>query len=372
MKLICDARELAESVGIAATVVPARSSKPVLMNLALVASGDTLEILATDLEVGLRVTVRKVEIEQEGATLVNAQRFSQILKELDDERVELHDPESSGAGCIIEAAGARFHLYGEDFAEYPSISRFGDDAGAFSFPAEGFCEMVQKTTFAAAVEKTRYAMNGVRMEIKPDKLSFVATDGRRLAMIERALDKGSEDPLAVVVPTKGLSMVTRLLMAGEEMVFMRFEETQVLIKSACAEISARLVEGHFPPYENVIPKTLDKELELDREAFMAKVRIAALLTTRESQTVKFRFDKEGLHLSARAVDVGESRVQMGLPYDHEPVAIGFNPAFVLDALKVITTEKVRFRFSDPKGAAMLEEAGGLSYVVMPINLGEDE
>jgi DNA polymerase III subunit beta len=368
MKLICDARELSESVTIAATVVPSRSSKAILMNLAFVAKDGILEILATDLEVGLRVTVRKVEIEQEGAILVNAGRMAQILKELGDDKVEISEAENSG--CVIKGSGCRFHVYGEDYAEYPAIGRFGDEAGALSLPADNFQEMVGKTGFAAAVEKTRYAMNGIRCEINSERLCFVATDGRRLAMISRTLKKGVDEPIAVVVPTKAMNMVSRLLTAGEETIFMRFEETQVLIKSACAEISARLVEGHFPPYENVIPKDTTKVLTLQKEEFASKLRQASLMTTRESQTVKFAFEEGRLNLSARTVDIGESQVFMDLPYEGEKVAIGFNPQFVLDALKVMSKKDFKFRFSDPKGAALLEEENGLTYVVMPINLGE--
>lgn len=370
MKLICDARELSESVTIAATVVPSRSSKPILMNLAFVAKDGVLEILATDLEVALRVTVRKVEIEQEGAILVNAGRMAQILKELNDDKVEVSEAENSG--CVIKAAGCRFHVYGEEFAEYPAIGRFGDEAGALTIPADDFQEMVAKTAFSAAVEKTRYAMNGIRCEIKDTHLCFVATDGRRLAMIQRTLEKGVEENVAVVVPTKGMNMVSRLLTAGEENIFLRFEESQVLIKSACAEISARLVEGHFPPYENVIPKELTKELLLTKDEFASKLRQASLMTTRESQTVKFLFDADRLDLSARTVDIGESQVSMDIAYSDEKVAIGFNPQFVLDALKVMDKAQFKFRFSNPKGAALLEEENGLTYVVMPINLGEGE
>ena len=136
MKLICDARELAESLTIAATVVPTRSSKPVLMNLALLARDGILEILATDLEVGVRVTVRKVEIDQEGAVLLNAARAAQILKELGDERVEIESDESSG--CVISSKGCRFHVFGEDFEEYPQISHFGSETGAIAIPAEAY------------------------------------------------------------------------------------------------------------------------------------------------------------------------------------------------------------------------------------------
>jgi DNA polymerase III subunit beta len=370
MKLICDARELSECVTIAATIVPARSSKQILMNLALVAKDGILEILATDLEIGLRLTVRKVEIEQDGAILVNAGRMAQILKELNDEKVEISEAENSG--CVIKASGCRFHVYGEDFAEYPSIGRFGDESGALSIPADDFREMVDKTGFAAAVEKTRYAMNGIRCEINSKNLCFVATDGRRLAMIARPLAKGSEEPIAVVVPTKGMNMVSRLLAAGEKNVFIRFEETQALIKSACAEISARLVEGHFPPYENVIPKDTTKEISIDRDDFASKLRQASLMTTRESSTVKFLFDSDRLDLSARTVDVGESQVSMELPYQDEKVSIGFNPQFILEALKVMDKNKFKFRFSGPKGAALLEEENGLTYVVMPINLADSD
>lgn len=369
MKLTCDARELAESVAIAATIVPKQSARRVLVNLALVARDGVLEILATDLEVGLRVFVKKVDIETEGAVLVNANRAAQVLKELREARVEISADE--GSGCIFVAEGCRFHVYGEDFGEYPEISRFGDPEGALSIPAEDFREMVHKTQFAAAIDQTRYAMNGILCQITESTLRFVATDGKRLAMIHRPMKGLATESISAVVPTKGMNMVTRLLMAGEEAIFLRFDETQALIKSECAEISARLVEGHFPPYEQVIPKNLSKELSLDAEEFASAIRKASLLTNRESQAVRFQFSKDKLEMLSRVADIGESRVVFPLSYDHEPVAIGFNPQFILDAIKVIDQDKVTFKFNDPKGATLLEEDNGLRYVVMPINLPAD-
>jgi len=368
MKLTCDARELSEAVSIAATVVPSRSSKPVLMNVALVAKDGQLEVLGTDLEVSLRIHVRRVEVESDGAVLINASRASQILKELSAERVELSADEHSG--CVIKTAGSRFHVYGEDFGEYPAVASFGDESAAFAFPTKDFREMVTKTSFAAHVEKTRYAMNGILVQRNDADLVFVATDGKRLAMMKRPISTGAE-PHSAVVPTKAMNTVTRLLSQDEATVLMRFEDSQVLFKSNDAEVFARLVEGHYPPYEQVIPKELSKTLDLDREEFSRALRKASLLTTRDSQSVRFFFHDDGLDLSARVVDVGESRVHVDLPYAYEELSIGFNPQYIIDALKVIESQRFSLKLSTTKGAALIEEEGGLTYVVMPINLGDD-
>jgi DNA polymerase-3 subunit beta len=177
-----------------------------------------------------------------------------------------------------------------------------------------------------------------------------------------------------------------LLAAGDEAVAVRVEESQVFLKTSRGVVAARLVEGHFPPYEDVLPRSLDKKLDLSKEAFGAALRRASLLTTRESLAVRFQFSREGLELTARVPEVGESRVRFPLEYPFEPLEVGFNPQFLQDVLRVLDAERVRLELRDAQSAALvkglepapegagaapgaLREMPGFLYVVMPINLG---
>lgn len=375
-KIVCDVRELLDAVGTCASIVPGKGPKPFLSNILLRTHEGALEVFGTDLEISLRLKVERVEVVREGTVLVNAARALSILREFQGERVELEADERSG--CVLKTPDARYHVLGDDPHDYPELPKL-DFEGSVVLKAQDLVQMVARTHFAAAVEKTRYAMNGILLDLKEKRLRLVATDGKRLALAERALENAIAKPVFAVVPTKGLALLKNLLAQGEESVSLRFEESQVFLKTSRAVLSARLVEGHFPPYEDVLPKDLEKKLDVDREAFQSALRRAALLTTRESQAVRFQFSREGLELTARVPEVGESRVRFAVDYPFEKLEIGFNPQFLQDALKVLESRTVRFELRDAQSAALLkelsvtdagtQEVAGYLYVIMPINLG---
>jgi DNA polymerase-3 subunit beta len=376
-KIVCDVRELLDAVSACAAIAPTKGPKPFLSNLLLRTHDGVLEVFGTDLEISLRLRVERVEVVRDGTVLVNAARALSILREFQGERVELEADERSG--CILKTPDARYHILGDDPHDYPEIPKL-DVESSVVLKAQELVQMVSRTHFAAAVEKTRYAMNGILLDLKDRRLRLVATDGKRLALAERTLDTPVAKPVFAVVPTKGLTLLKSLLAAGEESVSLRFEESQVFLKTSKAVLAARLVEGHFPPYEDVLPKTLEKKLDLDRDAFQSALRRASLLTTRESQAVRFHFSRDGLELTARIPEVGESRVRFPIDYPFEKLEVGFNPQFLLDVLKVLEARNVRLELRDAQSAALVKELGtaegggtvetpGFLYVIMPINLG---
>ncbi|MCO5165799.1 MAG: DNA polymerase III subunit beta [Planctomycetes bacterium] len=371
LKVRGDAKELAEAIGIAASVAPAKSPRPVLQNLLLDARDGVLEVTGTDLDVAIRVRSERVDVASEGRVLVNAARFQQILRELVGEQVEIETDER--AGCIISTGDSRFHVMGEEPEDFPELAAWKGE-GTFQLPASRLVEMIRRTHFAAHPEKTRYAMNGILIDLKDQRLRLVATDGKRLSMCERPTDEAAvKSPVFVVVPTKAMQLLQRVVGSGEEHVEVSVEPAQVQFRTAQATVMARLIEGHFPPYEDVLPKSHDKKLQLPREGFLSALRRASLLATKDSQAVRFRFAREGLELTARVPEVGESRVQFPLDYPFDELTIGFNPAFFADVLKVLTTTEFVLQLKDTRSAAVVQEQdkdGGLFvYLVMPLNLG---
>jgi DNA polymerase-3 subunit beta len=369
LKVRGDAKELAEAIGLAASVAPAKSPRPVLQNLLLDAHDGVLEVTGTDLDVAIRVRIERVDVASDGRVLVNAARFLQILRELVGDQVEVETDER--AGCIISTGDSRFHVMGEEPEDFPELAPWKGD-GSFRLGAADLVEMIRRTHFAAHPEKTRYAMNGILIDLKDERLRLVATDGKRLSMCERPAS-AVKAPVFVVVPTKGMTLLQRVVAPGEEHVEVSVEPAQVLFRTANATVMARLVEGHFPPYEDVLPKSHDKTLVLPREGFLSALRRAALLATKDSQSVRFKFAREGLELTARVPEVGESRVQFPMDYPFDELQIGFNPAFFVDVLKVLTTAEFTLQLKDTRSAAVVVEQGkdGASfvYLVMPLNLG---
>ncbi len=370
LKLRGDAKDLAESIGIAASVAPGKSPKPVLQNLLLDAHDGVLEVTGTDMDVAVRVRIERVEVLSDGRVLVNAARFLQILRELSGDQVELETDER--AGCILTTGDSRFHVMGEEAEEFPELPAWKSD-GAISLKAAELVEAIRRTHFAAHAEKTRYAMNGVLVDLQGSRLRLVATDGKRLSMVERPTDKAVKAPVFVVVPTKGMTLLQRVVGAGEETVEVAVESSQVVFRTANATVLARLIEGHFPPYEDVLPKAHDKKLQVNRESFLGALRRAALLATKDSQAVRFAFGREGLELTARVPEVGESRVAFPLDYPFDPLETAFNPQFFADVLRVLGGAEFNLLLKDARSAAVVREddpAGGtFVYLVMPLSLG---
>lgn len=364
-----DARELSDSVALAASVAPTKSPRAVLQNLLLRGRDGVLEVTGTDLEVAIRVRIEKVEILQDGLLLVNAARFLQILRELSGEQIEVTTDER--AGCTIATGDARFQVLGEDAGDYPELSEWPGE-GAFSLEAQQLVDMVRRTAFATHAEKTRYAMNGILLDLKDERVHLVATDGKRLALCERPLSFKVEKPVHVVVPTKGMTLLQRVLGSSREQVQLAIEDNQVHIKTSFALLSCRLVQGHFPPYEEVLPKDHDKPLTLPRDSFLSALRRASLLATKDTQAVRFHFGREGLELTARVPEVGESRVQFPLDFPYDDLEIGFNPSYFADVLKILDTTEFLLELKDQKSAAVVREETENSryvYLVMPLSLG---
>jgi DNA polymerase III subunit beta len=370
LKFAGDAKELADRIGVAASVAPSRSTRPVLQSLLLNAHDGVLDVTGSDMEVAICVRIEHVEVMQDGKVLVNAARFLQILRELTGERVEIETNEL--AGCTIRTADAQFQVMGESAEDYPQQGAWPEE-GAFQLKADQFLEMIRRTHFAAHPEKTRYAMNGILLDLKGSRVHLVATDGKRLSMCEWPLDFEVKEPIHVVVPTKGMTLLQRVVQTGEEFVEISVGGSRVFLKTAGAMVSARLVEGHFPPYEEVLPKDHDKLLTLPRESFLCALRRAALLGTKDSQAVRFAFQRQGLELTARVPEVGESRVSFPHDYPYDEMEIGFNPTYFSDLLKVLSTTEFVLELKDAKSAAVIRESGDKGqryvYLVMPLNLG---
>ena len=368
LKVRGDARELADAIGLAAAVAPAKSPRPVLQNLLLEAREGVLHVTGTDLDIAIRVTAERVEVGAEGSVLVNAARIQQILRELVGEEVTIET--DARQGCIVATGDARFHVMGEEPVDYPELGAWRPD-GAVKLEAKALSEMIRRTHFAAHPEKTRYAMNGILVDLREQRLRLVATDGKRLAMCERPVDVKVKAPVFVVVPTKAMTLLQRVV-GEEEQIELKVEGSQVQVRARSATISARLVEGHFPPYEDVLPPEHDRKVKVAREPFALALRRAGLLGTKDSQAVRFQFGREGLTLTSRVPEVGEARIQFPLDFPWEPLAVGFNPQFFADVLKVIEKTELDLEIKNAESAAVIrekDERGAFIYLVMPLDIG---
>ncbi|MFC1806522.1 DNA polymerase III subunit beta, partial [Planctomycetota bacterium] len=345
------------------SVVQQRPTRPILSTVLLVAKDGKLEIHATDLEIGIRLDVPGVEIEEEGQIAISQARVASILRETADERISLA---TDNQHCIITASDSEFRLPTESAEEFPEIPVF-DEGHAYDLDRVAFVDMVSKTCFAAHRGKHRYALNGVLLEIKPKSIIMVATDGRRLAYIEKKGKFGDEADESVIVPTKALDQVIKVLTDDDEMIHLNILENQIVAKTARAAVSTRLVEGHFPPYDSVIPKDCDKKVDIAREQLHSAVRRAALLTSEDSSAVYLSFGGGKVVVTAAAPETGEAKVELEIDYSGPEVELGFNPEFLTDLFRALDDETIRIEFRDASSAGMFRAGKEFQYVVMPVS-----
>ncbi|MHC4991617.1 MAG: DNA polymerase III subunit beta [Planctomycetota bacterium] len=370
MKVICDRAALVDAVSLVGGVVVSRTPTPVLLCIKLTAEEGTLRLAATDLEVGLRMGVDQVDVEEAGEALVPADKLNQIVRACDDPTLTL---DTDDHAMHIRGANSHFKVFGYDPKEAPAVRSFGDASVDCEVPAGRLRTLVQRTLFAAAAEHSRYAINGVLFDREGKKLRLVATDGRRLAVARGDCVSTGGEKSSCIIPTKALNLVSRLIDDPEATVKIAIEENQVLFHvgdvADGAVLSSNLVEGAFPPFEDVIPKDQDKRVAFDSASLSSAIRRAALLTNEESKGVRMNFADKKLTLTSRAPEMGEAEIELEADrYEGEPLEIGFNPGFIIDALKVVDGSEIMIELKAPNKPGVIKTGTDFTYVVMPVNL----
>lgn len=392
MKVICDRSALLNAINTVSGTVASRTPRVQLTCVKLSATKvggvGELTLSGTDAEMSLHLKLSQVDVQEPGEALIPADKLRQIVSAEDEEATLTI--EASADFCHIRGADAQFKVYGFPPAEFPPLPDFADVVAGthgqtkakavFTQPAGLLDSIISRTIFATARENSRYAINGVLMKREGKKLEMVATDGRRLALCRTTLaSAGDKDAKSIscIIPTKALSQFQKLVRDVEEPVQIAITDNQIHFSFGSdkdphrAVLSSNLIEGSFPPYDEVIPKDQDKKISFDKDRLLSAVRRASVLTNEESRGVKMRFSGKDkiLELKSRAPEMGESDVTIELAgYDGEDVEIGFNPAFIIDALKVVTGSEVIIELKAANKPGLIKSGTDFLYVVMPVNL----
>lgn len=370
MKIEINRTALAEALGLLTSVVPSRTPKPILRCIKLNAEEHHLRICATDLEVGINYVLSEIQVHQPGEVLIQADRLAAIVRESKDDVLAL---EAKDNLCEIKGSDSKFTIYAQDVKQYPTVPVFEEKADLEINLVE-LQSGIGQSLFATAKESSRYAINGVLWEIKGKKAILVATDGRRLAKCRINLASAPDKSVTenkVIVPAKTMALIEKLGTDNKkkDTVAVKLLDRQILLRADNVVISSNLAEGHFPKYDDIIPSDYDKKLILSTEAVLSAVRRAALLTSEESRGIKLAVSKDSLIFSGRAPETGDAFITMSIDYKGEPVEIGFNPQFLIDALKVIRTPQFEMELGSSDRPGLLKSGSDFIYVLMPINLG---
>ncbi len=367
MKITIDREEFQKIFLVAAVVAPTRSPKAILQNVKLVADSQETILMATDTEVGVKLKVPGVIVEQPGSAVIPVGRLSMILRESNDEQIKI---EVSDSKITVKGKQSKFQLLGQNPEEFPDVDDFsGEDH--YEVSAMVLRELIKRTLFATDNESSRYALGGVLLEIGENEIVAVGTDGRRLAKMEgkcKRVGKPMANQGTTIVPARSMQLIERILPEDETVVSLIPRANDLLLKDNKGVLYTRLVEGRFPKWRDVIPKRTDStKIDLAVGPMYSSLRQAAIVASEESRGIDFTFKDGTLVLSNETAEVGQSRIEMPVVFDGEPFTITLDNRYVADFLKVLSPEKIfTLDVQGAEQAAYCSTEDNYGYVIMPV------
>jgi DNA polymerase-3 subunit beta len=360
MRFTCARSVLQEALTLVSSIVPARSTKPILQNICFCGTEDgQLELLVTDLEVGLRYTVDVEELTDPETVVLPAVQVSNIVRDAWGASITL-ETEDHRAKVITE--NAEFEVAGESAEEFPAIPDIGGDE-TVEFRAEELDQAIHRVLFATARDEQQYALAGVYACFEKNKLELVTTDTFRLALAKVTAREGEAEQNSIVL-AKGMRELQRLL-EGEELVRVRATDSQFFAATSRATLVSRLIEGKFPAYRNVIPKSLDRTVTVDRVRMLEALRQAAHLANPETRAVIFTAREGTLELSASSAQGSRARIELAAEVEGGEVTVSFNYTYLQDVLKVLLEDNVTLHLHDRESPARID-VKDYTYVVSPV------
>lgn len=363
MKIKISKQQIIEVLQKVQSIVSPRSTLPILSNILLRAEDKKLWLTATDLEVSVETSV-EAEVEREGATTMPARRVFSIFKELAAQDIEIDVDEKHVAS--VTAGSSSFKLNGISDEEFPPMPKFqGETTYVIDQPV--FREMLEKVSYAASTDETRYVLNGALLSFKDEKLTVVATDGRRLALVEQEVEFPKQSEADLILPTKTIQELIRTLGHEGEM-SIKATENQISFEFGDMQIVSKLIDGTYPNFRQVIPAQCEERVTIERETLLSAVRLVSLLTTDQSNSVKMNFRKNKLEIATSSPDVGEAHENVPIKYTGKDVSVAFNPEFVMDPLKALDCDEIYFEMTDDLSPGVVKCDVPFIYVIMPMRV----
>ena len=370
MKAVCDRDALVEAMGLITGVVAGRTPTPALQCVRMMGQDGVMQLAASDTEISLTLTIDRVDLETDGEALVPADKFAQIAKSCDDATLTIVGDDNS---LVVRSSDSRFKVFGFPMSEAANVPEFGDVEPDFTMDAASLKTIMEKSTFAAATDHSRYAINGVLLDRAGNQVRLVATNGHRLAIATGSCD-GNKENQKCIIPTKAMTLLKRLLHDDKGTVSIRVEGGQIIMhvsheQGTTATLSSNLVEGTFPPFEDVIPKDLDRKATIATDALNKAIRRAHLMTNEESRGVRLAFDGNKLQITSRAPETGEAEIEVPIAsFTGERLEIGFNPVYIMDALKVAGSDEITIELKKSEKPGLIRSGNNFTYIIMPVSL----
>jgi len=368
MNFSIDRSPLLEALQKVQTVVEKKNTIQILGSILCTVKNQELSLCATDLEVGIKVNL-PVEAQQEGKITLSAKHFLDIVKELPEKKLTITRKDNSWIELIC--GKSRFNIVSLSADQYPSLPNF-EDKTYFEAKTDALVDMIDRTQFAASTDTTRYHINGVYFEhLETSLMRMVATDGHRLSFVDQEVFLNSPDlKRGIIIPKKGLAEFRKLLNEGDKTIGLSFERGYIFAKLESTYLFIRLIDGEYPDYRPVIPKTVDRLVKIDRQDFNSALKRVSLLANEKSRGIKLTLQQGLLVISSSNPDMGEAREEIEVEYSGELMEIGFNSKYLLESLAVMKSEKLEFYLKDRLSPGILREVDhqNHTYVIMPMRI----
>ena len=363
--------DLLKELDLTQNVVEKKTTIPILSNLLLEVADSSLQLSATDLELGVRCGCA-AKVKTGGSGTVPARRLLDIVRSLPEAEIRFKVLENHWIQVNCERSS--FKLVGmakDNFPVLPTVPK-----AQAEIPARILTGLIQRTIFSISSEESRYTLNGDLLVMKPQSALMVATDGHRLALVESQVEVGGlNNELRVLIPRKAMGELQRLLAQGDEKDQVEFarDESHLFFSSGGRVLISRLLTGTFPNYEAVLPRENDRLVELDKGLLASAVRRVALLADERTRLLRVNLEKDRLEIFSSSGDYGEAHETLDADYSGEAMQIGFNYQYLLDFLSVLGDGgKVCLELKDEQSAGQLrpldDESYKYRYVVMPMRV----
>ena len=375
MKFKINKEHFATGLRQVANVVSSKPPTPILNHVLIKAVDGKVRLTTTNFDLGIRCSI-KAEVESEGEITLPVKKLAAIIASMPKQEVTFESDDGQTARLRSGDYSNRFNgLKGEDFPPLPSFV----DQHSYELPPQELLNMLRSVSYAQSTDENRYILNSVFFNFSEGKLTLVATDGKRMALIARDMKIDNEDEGSIILPAKTVSELEKLLGQGK-VVKISFNDRQVAFDIEVGDDSAenglvgsiylvsKIVEGSYPNYKQVIPKEAEQRIKIDRELMLETINRIAIMTNDKQNSVKLKMSENRLEVSARSTELGECKEPIEIEYAGPEVQIGFNPDFLLSPLKNISKDEVFFEFKDEMSPGVFKTLDNFMCVVMPLRV----
>ena len=363
MKFSVAKDKLLEGLQTVQNIVSTRTTLPILSNVLIRAEEGRLLLTTNDLDVGMSCSV-DASVSKTGGTTLPARRLAGIVKELPASEIDVEIDSRNVAS--LRCGQSFFKMMGLAEEEFPVLPKL-EDAKVFTLKQKDLKDGLRKTSYAISTDETRYVLNGILFSLKENKLTMVATDGRRLALVDLEVEFPRSQEGDLIVPSKCVGELQRLLGEDGELK-MLVGENQIAFDVNGRLLVSKLIEGNYPNYRQVIPAETKERVTIERELLLTAVRRVALLSSEKSNSVKLNFTKNNLEITANTPEIGEAHESLPVQYKGKEFSIAFNPIFLQDPLRNLPDDEVHLDLIDEMSPGVIKIGTPFLYVLMPMRI----